>query len=77
MEYFSDKDDLPKCNILIVDDSDIPRTALKDILESLDLNVVAEAVNGNEGFEKYKELNPELVFMDIEMPECNGIESLK
>ena len=77
MEYFKDKELIEKCTILIVDDSAVVRKTLRQILEEEELEVIGEAKNGQEGFKKYKELKPDIVFMDIEMPECNGIESLK
>ncbi len=63
--------------ILIVDDEEIARKSLRDILEELEHEIVGEAVNGQDGFEKYKELKPEIVFMDLMMPECDGNESIK
>ncbi len=62
--------------VLIVDDSKVLRMKLKDIFESLSYEVV-EAINGLDAVEKYKENMPEIVTMDIEMPELNGIESVK
>lgn len=63
--------------ILIVDDSRTSRNILKGILESAGHEVVGEAVNGEEGYLKYKELKPDLVTMDITMPTMDGIEALK
>lgn len=64
-------------NILIVDDAAFMRMMIKDILEKNGYNVVGEAENGNVAVEKYKELNPDLVTMDITMPEKDGITALK
>lgn len=50
---------------------------IKDILTKNGYNVVGEAENGAKAVEKYKELNPDLVLMDITMPEMDGIEALK
>ncbi|WP_161878939.1 response regulator [Alkalibacterium sp. MB6] len=63
--------------VLIVDDAAFMRIKLKDILEKNGYEVVAEAQNGNEAVEKYKEVNPDVVTMDITMPEKDGVEALK
>ncbi len=63
--------------VLIVDDAIFMRMKLKDILESNGYEVVAEAQNGAEAIEKYKSERPDLVTMDITMPEMDGIEALK
>lgn len=63
--------------ILIVDDSRTSRNVLKGILESAGHEIVGEAVNGEEGYLKYKELQPDLVTMDITMPAMDGLEALK
>lgn len=62
--------------VLIVDDSRTSRKILGDVLRSMGMEVVGEAVNGEEGFLKYKELKPDLVTMDITMPVMSGLESL-
>ncbi|HJA91369.1 MAG TPA: response regulator [Candidatus Jeotgalibaca merdavium] len=64
-------------NILIVDDAAFMRMKLKDILEKNGYNVVGEAQNGLEAVSLYKEVKPDLVTMDITMPEMDGIEALK
>ena len=63
--------------ILIVDDSRTSRKMLKELLESLGHEVIGEAVNGEDGFIKYKELNPDLVTLDITMPKLDGIQALQ
>lgn len=63
--------------ILIVDDAVFMRMKLKDILEKNGYTVVGEAENGKEAFEKYKATMPDLVTMDITMPEVDGLEALK
>ena len=63
--------------ILIVDDSRTSRKILKNILELHNYDIVGEAVNGEEGFEKYIELKPDVVTLDITMPVLDGISSLK
>jgi two-component system chemotaxis response regulator CheY len=64
-------------SILIVDDAAFMRMMIKDILSKNGFNVVGEAENGLRAVEKYKELSPDLVIMDITMPEMDGIQSVK
>ena len=64
-------------NILICDDAAFMRMMIKDILTKNGYNVVGEAENGKVAVYKYAELNPDLVLMDITMPEMDGIEALK
>ena len=64
-------------NILICDDAAFMRMMIKDILSKNGYNVVGEAENGAVAVEKYKELKPDLVLMDITMPEMDGIQALK
>lgn len=66
-----------KKRVLIVDDAAFMRIKLKDILEKNNYEVVGEADNGLEAIEKYKEVNPDIVTMDITMPEMDGVEALK
>ena len=63
--------------ILIVDDAAFMRMMIKDILTKNGYNVSGEAENGVKAVEKYKELSPDLVLMDITMPEMDGIQALK
>lgn len=63
--------------VLIVDDAIFMRMKLKDILEKNGFQVVAEAQNGLEAVEKYKAESPDLVTMDITMPEMDGVSALK
>lgn len=63
--------------ILIVDDSRTSRKILKGILENAGYEVIDEATNGLEGYDKYVELKPDVVTMDITMPVLDGIEALK
>lgn len=63
--------------VLIVDDAAFMRMMLKDILTKNGLEVVGEAVNGADAIEKYKELLPDVVTMDITMPEMDGITAVK
>ena len=63
--------------ILIVDDAAFMRMMIKDILTKNGFEVVGEAQDGVQAVEKYKELTPDLVTMDITMPEMDGITALK
>ena len=68
---------MPK-TIIVVDDSFVMRTLIKDILSvDPDLQVVGEAANGIETLEKVRQLQPDLLLLDIEMPGMDGIECLK
>jgi two-component system chemotaxis response regulator CheY len=64
-------------NILIVDDAAFMRMMIKDILSKNGYTVAGEADNGLKAIEKYNELQPDLVLMDITMPEMDGIAALK
>jgi len=63
--------------ILIVDDAAFMRMMIKDILEKNGFDVVGEAEDGKEAVEKFKELTPDLITMDITMPEKDGVTALK
>jgi two-component system LytT family response regulator len=63
---------------LIVDDERLARTELRRLLNPFkDINVVGEAVNAEDALNKITELNPELIFLDIQMPGKNGFEMLE
>lgn len=64
-------------NVLIVDDAAFMRMMIKDILTKNGYEVAGEADNGLKAVDKYKELTPDLVLMDITMPEMNGIDAVK
>jgi len=63
--------------ILIVDDSDITRRILATILRSRHWTVCGEAENGWSGVKKFQELKPDVVLLDLAMPDINGIEAAK
>jgi len=63
--------------VLIVDDAAFMRMLVKKILVQAGHQVVGEAGNGKEAVEKYKELKPDLVTMDVVMPEMDGISAVK
>lgn len=65
-------------SILIVDDHEIIRQGIRAVLETRkDLVVCGEAVNGREAITKVEELNPDVVIMDVGMPELNGLEATR
>lgn len=64
-------------SILIVDDSRTSRKILKGILESEGYDIVGEATNGQEGYDQYVNLKPDIVTLDVTMPVLDGIEALK
>ncbi|MCD1257809.1 response regulator [Paenibacillus athensensis] len=63
--------------ILIVDDAAFMRMMIRDILTKNGYEVCGEANDGNQAVERYKELKPDLITMDITMPEMDGIAALK
>ncbi len=63
--------------VLIVDDAAFMRMTIQQIIEANGHSMVAEAENGVEAIEKFMETKPDLVILDISMPEMNGIETLK
>src|SRR5690625_3124188 len=63
--------------VLVVDDAAFMRMMIKDILTNNDYEVCGEASNGQEAVAMFKELEPELVTMDITMPVMDGIAALK
>lgn len=63
--------------VLVVDDAAFMRMMLKDILIKNGFIVIGEASNGNEATVRYQELKPDIVTMDITMPEMDGITAVK
>ena len=67
-----------KKKILIVDDAQFTRTMLKNIITKIkNIEVCGEAANGNEAIKQYEKLKPDLVTMDLVMPEKGGIETIE
>ncbi len=65
-------------SVMVVDDSFMMRTLIADIVKAdSDLSVVGEAENGKIALEKVGKLAPDVILLDIEMPEMNGLEALK
>lgn len=63
--------------IMIVDDSQMVRKALRIFLEAGNHEIVFEAKTGVEAVREYKRVKPDIVTMDLEMPEMNGIDATK
>ena len=63
--------------VLITDDAAFMRMSLKRILDKNGFEIAGEAENGRIAVSKYKELKPDIVTMDITMPEMSGLEALK
>ncbi|MBE3585664.1 response regulator [Desulfofundulus thermocisternus] len=63
--------------ILVVDDAAFMRMMIKSIVTKSGYEVVGEAENGKQAVEKYAELKPDIVTMDITMPDMDGIEAVK
>ncbi|MBE6838805.1 MAG: response regulator [Ruminococcus sp.] len=62
--------------VQICDDSVLVRKKMKDYFNSLGITEIVEAINGNEAVDVYKANKPDVVFMDIVMPEKTGVEAL-
>lgn len=64
-------------SVMICDDAAFMRMMIRDILTKNGFTVAGEAENGLKAIDKYKETKPDLVLMDITMPEMDGIQALK
>ncbi len=64
-------------SVLVVDDAMFMRATLKKLLTEAGFEVAGEAENGQMAVERYQELKPDVVMMDITMPEMNGLDALK
>ncbi|GAX60072.1 chemotaxis protein CheY [Candidatus Scalindua japonica] len=63
--------------VLIVDDASVVRLLIKKVLKAGNFEFAGEAINGKDALSKYKELRPDIVTMDITMPETDGIQATK
>ncbi len=68
---------MKKLSIMVVDDSIIAMRKLSQVLEELGHSIAGTCTNGRQACEKYLELKPDLVTMDITMPEMDGIEATR
>ena len=66
-----------KARVLIADDASFMRQMIREIIEPEGYEVVGEATNGVEAIERYNELNPDIVTMDIVMPKQSGLDAVK
>ena len=67
-----------KKKVLIIDDAKFVRNLIKKVVEKMDFaEVIGEASNGLEGVSLYKKLKPDLVTMDLVMPDSNGIDAIE
>jgi two-component system, chemotaxis family, protein-glutamate methylesterase/glutaminase len=74
MSFF---DSLRKTRVLIVDDSELMRSVLADIItDSMDFRVIGQASTGYEAIRLVHELNPDVVTLDLEMPDLGGLDTL-
>lgn len=64
-------------NVLLADDLSFMRMVQKEILEKRGYQIVGEATDGIQAVEKYKELKPDVVVLDITMPNMNGLDAMK
>ncbi|MBL7182997.1 MAG: response regulator transcription factor [Anaerolineae bacterium] len=71
------RDEKPGISILIADDHPMVREGLRSMLNAPGLDIVGEASNGHEAVEQVKALAPDIVLMDIRMPDMDGIEALR
>jgi two-component system chemotaxis response regulator CheY len=63
--------------VLIVDDAAFMRMSIRNMLSNYEFEIVGEAENGLMAIEKYKELQPDIVTLDITMPEMDGLQALR
>lgn len=71
-------DEYPKTRVLIADDHDLLRQGMRIVLSrEPDLEIVGEAANGREALELCRKLDPDLILMDVSMPEMDGLEATR
>lgn len=68
---------IKEAKVLICDDSMMVRKKMTSLLKEYGAENIYEAVNGKDAVEKYAEIQPDITFMDIVMPEMSGVEALK
>jgi len=74
----SDQEAIPAIRVLVVDDHELFRQGVSTVLQrSTDIDVVAEAENGHIALQQCRDLLPDVVLMDINMPVCDGLEATR
>src|SRR2546421_11782641 len=66
-----------KIKLLVADDHAVVREGVATILKGSDIQVVAEAATGNQGIERAMNLQPDVVLLDVRMPDTDGLEALE
>jgi DNA-binding NarL/FixJ family response regulator len=66
-----------KINLLVADDHEVVREGVRSMVEGTDVHVVAEASTGNQAIEQAMKLHPDVVLLDVRMPETDGLEALE
>src|ERR1041384_908346 len=66
-----------KINLLVADDHAVVREGVATILKGSDIHVVAEAETGNQAIEQAMKLKPDVVLLDVRMPDTDGLEALE
>lgn len=66
-----------KGRVMLVDDAQVMRLMLSKVFKEAGYEIAGEAANGREAVEKYDELRPDLVMMDITMPEMSGVDAVR
>lgn len=74
---YKKQEDLEMKKVLIVDDAAFMRISIKNVITKHGFEVIGEAENGAVGVQKYQELMPDIVTLDITMPEMSGLDALK
>ncbi|MFC2949346.1 response regulator [Virgibacillus sediminis] len=64
-------------SVLIADDSQFMRKWLREILQDTEYNEIIEASNGQEAIDQYRQARPDVAFLDITMPDVDGLEALR
>ena len=66
-----------KINLLVVDDHPVVRQGVAAMLKGSDITIVAEAATGNQAIEQAMKLKPDVVLLDVRMPDTDGLEALE
>ncbi len=72
----SPEDALKGMTVVVADDDDVTRGLLRQLLRQCHLQVIGEARDGKQALEIFRKLKPQIMFLDVQMPEMNGLETL-